>query len=874
MENDNFKILIIDDHQDNLTVLRALIKESFPKSTIFQALSGLQGLEIAEKEIPDVILLDIIMPVMDGFEICKNIKKDKELGEIPVVFVTALKDDRESRIQALECGAEAFLAKPIDRYELTAQILAMVKIRNASIYRRDENKRLAELVLKKTQELTIENEARQESEEKFKYIFDNSLIGNSLTLPSGELQVNKAMCKMLGYSENELKNKKWQEITHPDDIEFIEKKMAEIISGKNDSMRITKRYIKKDGSILWADLQTSIRRDTDGKPLYFITSIVDITDRMISQKALQDSEETYRLLITQMTQGLAVHEVILDEAETVIDYRFIDVNFGFEELTGLKRENIIGKTVLEVLPGTEHSWIEKYGKVAMTGESLVFENYAKELGKYYEVIAYSPKHKQFATIFSDITNRKQSEEQLKQQNETMSSLLNVLPVGVFMVDAVDGKTLLANEMAKKLLGREILPDASQKNISEVYKAHKKGSTDPYPVEERPLVKGMRGEESYIDDMVVERPDGTEALLEIYGTPIKNEEGNTWASLVTFSDITERTRVLSDLEEALKFNQDIINSSSNGIIVYDEELRYKIFNPFMENFTGISAQEIIGRKAEEVFPWLDEIGVIKNLEMALEGHPSDEIDFAFDLPETLKKGWARDQSGPLFNRSGDSIGVLGVVQDITGHRESEELLKEMNKSLALRLLQTINAISRIGELRDTYTAGHQRRVADLACAIAKELGLSDERISNISNGGLIHDIGKINIPSGILNKSGQISSLEYQIMQTHVECGYEIIKEIDFPPQVIEMVHQHHERLDGTGYPQNLKGDQIILESRILAVADVVEAMTSHRPYRPALGLDVALEEISSFRGEKFDCAVVDACVSLFKEKGYQFITIN
>jgi putative nucleotidyltransferase with HDIG domain len=149
-------------------------------------------------------------------------------------------------------------------------------------------------------------------------------------------------------------------------------------------------------------------------------------------------------------------------------------------------------------------------------------------------------------------------------------------------------------------------------------------------------------------------------------------------------------------------------------------------------------------------------------------------------------------------------------------------------------------------------------------------LSDETISNISNGALIHDIGKIYIASDILNKPGKISSLEYQILQTHVEHRYEIIREIDFPPQVIEMIHQHHERMDGSGYPQKLTGDQIILESRILAVADVVEAMTSHRPYRPALGIDAALGEISLYRGIRYDCDVVDACVRIFNVNSFAY----
>jgi putative nucleotidyltransferase with HDIG domain len=199
--------------------------------------------------------------------------------------------------------------------------------------------------------------------------------------------------------------------------------------------------------------------------------------------------------------------------------------------------------------------------------------------------------------------------------------------------------------------------------------------------------------------------------------------------------------------------------------------------------------------------------------------------------------------------------------------SEEL-KNKNEELLIRLQQTINTISIIGEMRDVYTAGHQRKVALLSCAIAREMKLPEDVIYNISVGALIHDIGKINIPTDILNKPGKISNLEYQILQSHVKYSYDIVKVIDFPHKVIEMIQQHHERLDGSGYPQGLIGDQIILESRILAVADVVEAMSSHRPYRPSLGLDVALEEISKNKGIKFDSDVVDACIKLFRELGF------
>ena len=151
-----------------------------------------------------------------------------------------------------------------------------------------------------------------------------------------------------------------------------------------------------------------------------------------------------------------------------------------------------------------------------------------------------------------------------------------------------------------------------------------------------------------------------------------------------------------------------------------------------------------------------------------------------------------------------------------------------------------------------------------------MGLSDEAIMNLSYGALIHDIGKIYIASDILNKPGKITNLEFQILQTHAEQGYEIVKEIDFPDEIPTMIYQHHERIDGSGYPQGLSGDEIIIESRILAVADVVEAVTSHRPYRAALGIDVAIDEIQRFRGTKYDANVVDICVDLFNN-GYTLV---
>jgi putative nucleotidyltransferase with HDIG domain len=183
---------------------------------------------------------------------------------------------------------------------------------------------------------------------------------------------------------------------------------------------------------------------------------------------------------------------------------------------------------------------------------------------------------------------------------------------------------------------------------------------------------------------------------------------------------------------------------------------------------------------------------------------------------------------------------------------------------------IHAISQIVGSRDPYTAGHQRRVAELAREIAKEIGLSDWQTMGVFVAGLLHDVGKVSVPSEILSKPGKINSSEFDIIKNHCRVGYDILQRIDFPWPVTRSILQHHERLDGSGYPDGLAGNDIVLEARILGVADVVEAMSSHRPYRPALGLDSALAEIKQGSGILYDSKIVDACLKLLKKNEPEF----
>lgn len=267
-------------------------------------------------------------------------------------------------------------------------------------------------------------------------------------------------------------------------------------------------------------------------------------------------------------------------------------------------------------------------------------------------------------------------------------------------------------------------------------------------------------------------------------------------------------------------------------------------------------------------------------------------------EALKQGFSSVLSLPLIS-NGRAFGTLSIYSDETDSFNEEEvdLLKgladnlvygvaaihnhkklswaegEAKKSLD-KLRKAFAAIIQVlettVEIRDPYTAGHQRRVADLALRIAKEMGLSSDRVDGIKITGIIHDIGKIHIPAEILSKPRALTSIEFSLIKTHPQVGADILKAIDFPWPVDKIVLQHHERMDGSGYPHGLSKKDILLESRILGVADVVEAMASHRPYRPALGIEKALKEITDNRGILYDKDVVDICLKLFKEKNYKF----
>jgi len=267
------------------------------------------------------------------------------------------------------------------------------------------------------------------------------------------------------------------------------------------------------------------------------------------------------------------------------------------------------------------------------------------------------------------------------------------------------------------------------------------------------------------------------------------------------------------------------------------------------------------------------------------HPED-IERVSRFLIDLKPGESGECEFRIINRNGNVIWIydynkcvehetlpdhyrlLGASQNITERKNIEESLRQTLEKLRKTLAGTINAISLMVESKDPYTAGHQRRVSNLARAIAQEIDIPNYVADNIRMAGNVHDIGKISVPAEILTKFTKLTEIEMSFIKVHPRAGYAILKDVELPYPIAEMVLQHHERIDGSGYPQGLKGDEILLESKILAVADVVEAIATHRPYRPALGIDAALNEIEQNKGILYDEKVVEVCIKLFREKGF------
>jgi len=335
---------------------------------------------------------------------------------------------------------------------------------------------------------------------------------------------------------------------------------------------------------------------------------------------------------------------------------------------------------------------------------------------------------------------------------------------------------------------------------------------------------------------------------------------------------EREKLITSLAKSREQFRNMLETTSDWLWQTDVNGKYTYASPQLANLLGFQPEDVLGKTLMDLAtPRTREAIQDEYLQLLAAERPYTGFECTC-LGQNGQIVVLENNAVPYFNGQKTLSGYRGIARDITERKIALEALKKSRDDLHSSLEETVASLASTAEKRDPYTAGHQQRVDRLACAIARELGLSDQQIEGLHIAALLHDIGKITLPSEYLAKPTSLTKEEQAVIKCHPDVGYEILKTIHFPWPVADIVHQHHEHLDGSGYPSGLTDEEILLEAKILAVADVVEAMSSHRPYRPSLGITRAIEEIRNGRAVRYHAASVDACLRLIEEKKIEFFS--
>jgi PAS domain S-box-containing protein len=451
---------------------------------------------------------------------------------------------------------------------------------------------------------------------------------------------------------------------------------------------------------------------------------------------------------------------------------------------------------------------------------------------------------------------------IDQQSENgLRTFLENAPDGVYLSN-LKGTFLYGNRKAEEITGytrQELLGKSflNLKLLSPKYLAKALGS----------LAISALGKTTGPDEFELITKDGNRIWVEISTAPIRR---NGQASVIGFVRDINARKLSEEQTRSLKEHLQIqIDRMPIALIDWDTDFRVRSWNPAAEKMFGFSKQEAIGRHPYDIIVPKETQSLIDDIWGRLLKGDSTASSTNENLTKEGKTIICKWSNTPLRSMDHTIVGVLSMVEDITDHTRAEENLRQSYVRLQNTLDSFISAMTATIGKRDPYTSGHQYRVAQLARAITFEQGFSEEKAKAIYTAGLLHDIGKIGIPSDILSKPGKLNEIEYDLIKTHSQIGFDVLQKFDFQFPLAEWVLQHHERLNGSGYPKGLKSDEICLEAKILAVADVVESKISHHPYRPACSIGKALNEIESESGILYDPAAVSACVRLFKEKHFE-----
>ncbi|MDI6715752.1 MAG: PAS domain S-box protein [Actinomycetota bacterium] len=442
----------------------------------------------------------------------------------------------------------------------------------------------------------------------------------------------------------------------------------------------------------------------------------------------------------------------------------------------------------------------------------------------------------------------------------VQQIIDAIPFYVFLVDERH-HILMANEAIMHSLSlkpEQVIGKHCPKVIH--------GLSKPFPG--CPLEKSVQIDQA-VETELFDSNNGVWLQSVIYPTSLRTQEG--WrVYLHMVRDITEQKLAISAMRENNQTLLTLIQASPLAIFALDKENNVTIWNHAAERMFGWSEYEVLGQP----LPPIDKSNgeQKRRTDAARERILRGESFTDVELIGQRKDGSLIDVSAsaaPLYDGDSNISGIMVIAADITEKKRADEEFRRSLETLKRNFSGIVEALSSIAEKRDPYTAGHQRRVAKICLAIAREMGLPEDQIEGLVVAATLHDIGKVSTPVEILTKPSKLTELEFNLIKGHPQHGYDILKTVEFPWPVAKIVLQHHERMNGSGYPSGLQGEDILLEARILAVADVVEAMISHRPYRPSHGLEKALAEIYQNKGILYDSQVVDACLRLASDSNQE-----
>jgi PAS domain S-box-containing protein/putative nucleotidyltransferase with HDIG domain len=581
-------------------------------------------------------------------------------------------------------------------------------------------------------------------------------------------------------------------------------------------------------------------------------------------KKLQIEEQRFRSFVEHSSDI-----IVLLNLEGIITY----INPAVEKVLGFKVEERIGAKGFELIhPDDKKLIADSYNTLATDTNSPVIKaeirlRHKDGSWRTLEAVGSNLVHDNVVEAiivnYRDITERKRMEDKLRGEEQRFRALAEQSSDIIIFVNQ-EGIVTYENPAVERSLGLKAQERIGVSLFERIHPDDLKFAMDAF--NKFTLDKQSKDRNASVRQIRLRHKDGSWRTFEAVGSKLVRDNFVEFV-IVNLRDITERKQAEKALREGEEFYRTIFENTGTSMILIEEDMTISMSNEEFVRNTGYSPDEINGRMkwTEIVHP--DDLGRMveqHRLRRESEGRALPNYEFRY----ITKTGDLLDTFLTIKLVPGTKKSIASLI-DITERKRMEDKLQKTLESFRKAVGATIQVMVSAVEMRDPYTAGHQIRVANLAIAIATEMGLPQDKIDGIHMAASIHDIGKLSIPAEILSKPTKMTDIEFSLIKEHSRSGYEMLKDVESPWPLAEIIYQHHERMNGSGYPRNLKGDEILVEARIMAVADVVEAMAFHRPYRAGLGIEEALEEIEKNKGILYDDAVVDACMRLFREKGYQ-----